>query len=65
MDRGRADAGPVPASRVTAARERTAVEAGTRPAILSWRPVLICLGGGFLAAGLTAAVLVTYLGQQG
>jgi uncharacterized membrane protein len=31
---------------------RTAVEAGPRPTILSWRRLLICLGGGLLAAGL-------------
>jgi uncharacterized membrane protein len=41
---------------VTAARERSAVQAGGRPTILSWRRVLICLGGGLLAAGLTAVV---------
>ena len=28
------------------------MEAGTRPTILSWRRLLICLGGGLLAAGL-------------
>jgi uncharacterized membrane protein len=31
----------------------TAEEAGPRPTILSWRRLLICLGGGLLAAGLT------------
>ena len=29
----------------------TAVVAGPRPSILSWRRLLICLGGGLLAAG--------------
>jgi uncharacterized membrane protein len=33
---------------------RTAVEAAPRPTILSWRRLLICLGGGLLAAGLAA-----------
>jgi uncharacterized membrane protein len=39
---------------VTVARGRTAVDAGVRPTILSWRRLLICLGGGILAAGLAA-----------
>jgi uncharacterized membrane protein len=38
---------------MSAARGRTAVEAGSRATILSWRRLLICLGGGLLAAGLT------------
>jgi uncharacterized membrane protein len=37
---------------VTVARGRTAADAGVRPTILSWRRLLICLGGGLLAAGL-------------
>jgi len=45
-------AGPVPAYRVSVAAGRTAVEAGPRPTILSWRRLLVCLGGGLLAAGL-------------
>jgi uncharacterized membrane protein len=36
---------------VRVARDGTAVEAGPRPTILSWRRLLICLGGGLLAAG--------------
>src|SRR5688572_8997113 len=51
--RYRALAGPVRASRVSVARGRTAVVAGPRPTILSWRRLLICLGGGLFAAGLT------------
>jgi uncharacterized membrane protein len=39
---------------VSVARDATAVEAGERPTILSWRRLLICLGGGILAAGLVA-----------
>ena len=35
-------------------RGRTAPGAGRRPTILSWRRLLICLGGGILAAGLAA-----------
>ena len=54
VGRRRALAGPVRGSRVSVARGRTAVEAGPRPTILSWRRLLICLGGGLLAAGLTA-----------
>jgi uncharacterized membrane protein len=38
---------------MTVARGRTAADAGVRPTILSWRRLLICLGGGLLAAGLT------------
>jgi uncharacterized membrane protein len=37
---------------VTVARGRTAADPGVRPTILSWRRLLICLGGGLLAAGL-------------
>jgi uncharacterized membrane protein len=37
---------------VTVAGGRTAAEAGVRPTILSWRRLLICLGGGVLAGGL-------------
>jgi len=37
---------------VSVAGGRTAVEAGPRPTILSWRRLLVCLGGGLLAAGL-------------
>src|SRR4051812_20039144 len=51
--RGRALAGPVRSYQVSVARGRTAVVAGPRPTILSWRRLLICLGGGLLAAGLT------------
>jgi hypothetical protein len=39
---------------VTVAGGRTAADAGVRPTILSWRCLLICLGGGILAAGLAA-----------
>jgi uncharacterized membrane protein len=39
---------------VTVAGGRTAADAGVRPTILSWRRLLICLGGGILAAGLAA-----------
>ena len=53
MGRRRALAGPVLGYRVSVARGRTAVEAGPRLTILSWRRLLICLGGGLLAAGLT------------
>jgi uncharacterized membrane protein len=42
---------PVPGQKVSGAGSRTAVEAGPRPTILSWRRLLICLGGGLLAAG--------------
>jgi uncharacterized membrane protein len=38
---------------VTVAGDRTSVAATPRPTILSWRRLLICLGGGLLAAGLT------------
>jgi uncharacterized membrane protein len=37
---------------VSGARSRAAVGAGPRPTILSWRRLLICLGGGLIAAGL-------------
>jgi uncharacterized membrane protein len=36
---------------VSVAPGSTAVVAGPRPSILSWRRLLICLGGGLLAAG--------------
>jgi len=51
--RYRALAGPVRGCRVSVAR-RTAVVAGPRATILSWRRLMICLGGGLLVAGLTA-----------
>ncbi len=51
--RGRVRTGPVQGSWVSVARGRTLVEGGPRPTILSWRRLLICLGGGLLAAGLT------------
>ncbi|MGY1663739.1 DUF1345 domain-containing protein [Geodermatophilus sp. SYSU D00705] len=38
---------------MSAAGGGTAVEAGRRPTILSWRRLMICLGGGLVAAGLT------------
>ncbi|MGY1738795.1 DUF1345 domain-containing protein [Geodermatophilus sp. SYSU D00684] len=38
---------------MSAAPRTTAVEAGPRPTILSWRRLLICLGGGLVAGGLT------------
>ncbi|CCH87446.1 conserved membrane protein of unknown function [Modestobacter italicus] len=38
-------------SRVSVAPAGTAVEAGRRPTILSWRRLLVCLVGGVLAAG--------------
>src|SRR4051812_50194530 len=50
--RERALAGPLRGHRVSVAPGRTAVAAGPRPTILSWRRLLICLGGGLLAAGL-------------
>ena len=53
MDRRRALASPVRGYRVSVALGRTAVEADPRPTILSWRRLLLCLGGGLLAAGLT------------
>jgi uncharacterized membrane protein len=53
VGRRRALAGPVRGYRVSVARGRTAVVAGPRPTILSWRRLLICLGGGLVAAGLT------------
>ncbi|MGY1805594.1 DUF1345 domain-containing protein [Blastococcus sp. SYSU D00922] len=52
MDRSRAVAGPVRGDRVTVADDRTAVEAGSRTTILSWRRLLICLAGGLVAGGL-------------
>ena len=30
------------------------MDSGPRPTILAWRRLLICLGGGLLAAGVTA-----------
>ena len=53
MDRRRALAGPVRGYWVSVAPGRTAVAAGVRPTILTRRRLLICLGGGLLAAGLT------------
>ena len=38
---------------MSVARSRTTVAEGQRPTILSWRRLLICIGGGVLAAGLT------------
>ncbi|MGY1634877.1 DUF1345 domain-containing protein [Geodermatophilus sp. SYSU D01186] len=38
---------------MSAAGGGTAVEAGRRPTILSWRRLMICLGGGLVAAELT------------
>jgi len=52
--RGPVLAGPVRGWQVTVARGRTAADAGVRTTILSWRRLLICLGGGLLAAGLAA-----------
>ena len=46
-------AGPVRGSRMSVDRGQTAVDTGPRPTILSWRRLLICLGGGLLAAGVT------------
>jgi uncharacterized membrane protein len=40
---------------VSVASSRTAVEAGPRSTILSWRRLLVCVGGGLVAAGLTTA----------
>ena len=51
--RRRAPAGPVRGHGVNAAPGGTAVEAAQRPTILSWRRLLVCLGGGLVAAGLT------------
>ena len=53
-----APAGAVPGSRMSVARGGTAVEAAPRPTILSWRRLLICLGGGLLAAGLTGVARI-------
>jgi uncharacterized membrane protein len=39
---------------VTVAGGRTAADADVRPTILSWRRLLVCLGGGVLAGGLAA-----------
>src|SRR4051812_34700872 len=50
---GRAAAGPLRDGRVSVDRGESAVMADPRPAILSWRRLLICLGGGLIAAGLT------------
>jgi uncharacterized membrane protein len=50
---GRAGAGALRGHRVSVAPDRAAVAAGPRPAILSWRRLLVCLGGGLLAAGVT------------
>jgi uncharacterized membrane protein len=50
--RGPVLAGPVRGWPVTVAGDRTAADAGVRPTILSWRRLLICLGGGLLPAGL-------------
>src|SRR3954454_5771353 len=50
--RERALAGPLRGHRVSVAPGRTAVGAGPRPTILSWRRLLICLAGGLLAAAL-------------
>src|SRR4051812_10263699 len=51
--RERALAGPLRGHRVSVAPGRTAVAAGPRPTILTWRRLLICLGGGLLVAALT------------
>ena len=50
--RGPVVACPVPGGQVMVERG-TAADAGVRPTILSWRRLLICLGGGLVAAGLT------------
>jgi uncharacterized membrane protein len=52
--RGPVLAGPVRGRQVTVARGRTAADARARPTILSSRRLLLCLGGGLLAAGLAA-----------
>ncbi|MGY1725443.1 DUF1345 domain-containing protein [Geodermatophilus sp. SYSU D01062] len=46
---------------MSAAPRTTAVEAGPRPTILSWRRLLICLGGGLVAVGLTTVAGVPEL----
>ncbi|MGY1669326.1 DUF1345 domain-containing protein [Geodermatophilus sp. SYSU D00710] len=46
---------------MSAAPRTTAVEAGPRPTILSWRRLLICLGGGLVAGGLTTVAGVPEL----
>lgn len=43
-------------SRTNITPDRTAAESAAPTTILSWRRVLICLGAGLVAAGLTAAV---------
>ena len=53
MGRRGALAGPLRGYRVSVAPGRTAVDTGPRPTILSWRRLLVCLGGGLLAAGVT------------
>jgi uncharacterized membrane protein len=47
--------------RVSVAHGGTAVGADERPTILSWRRLLTCLGGGVLAAGLSAVAGVPEL----
>src|SRR4051794_2535862 len=49
----RSAAGPLRGHRVSDARSRTAEVVGARPTILSWGRLLVCLGGGLLAAGVT------------
>jgi uncharacterized membrane protein len=68
----RADVGALREHRVSVAPGRTAVEAGPRPTILSWRRLLTCLGGGLLAAAVTVvagvpeiAVLVGWMVAAG
>lgn len=51
MGRRGTPAGPVRGQRVSVDPGGTAVDTGPRPTILSWRRLLICLGGGLLAAG--------------
>jgi uncharacterized membrane protein len=53
--------GPLRGHPVSVAGGRTAVESGPRPTILSWRRLLICLGGGLLAAGLATVAGVPEL----
>jgi uncharacterized membrane protein len=58
---GRARTAPLRGYPVSVAGGRTAVESGPRPTILSWRRLLICLGGGLLAAGLATVAGVPEL----
>jgi uncharacterized membrane protein len=61
VGRRRALAGQVRGRRMSGAPGGTAVATGTRATILSWRRLLICLGGGLLAAVLAVVAGVPEL----